>query len=310
MSIDGQFPDIASFRSAVRDLMAMRHMARRFGRELFCHRNLFHARVTQEMTMQRAVPYFKPDEQRALMQWLTGSGPFWEDRRDHSSDDYLECEGKIVTDSAIGEVAFRGFRHVDSRLVSLLPSLWNFSPLVVWWQNGNGNGEQIEVHNYFDKHALEVALRAVPRPINSWEQLEIRSRERFVNLHFSSDAFEFLRGVPFNEGATKKITALFDTLHQMRCFVDPDGRRTSEGHDLYQKFFTGDKAWFSDSSDTEKNDFKSEMTFNHPEVTGETLFCTWHGKVRAPLLRIHFYWPTRVDGPFYIVYVGPKITKR
>jgi len=69
------------------------------------------------------------------------------------------------------------------------------------------------------------------------------------------------------------------------------------------------KAWFSDSSDAEKNEFRTELTFKHPEIDGETLFCTMHDKVKTPQIRIHFSWPVRADAPLYVVYVGQNITK-
>ena len=40
------------------------------------------------------------------------------------------------------------------------------------------------------------------------------------------------------------------------------------------------------------------------------LFCPWHGKVKSPQYRIHFSWPTTATTPIYIVYVGPKLTKK
>lgn len=79
---------------------------------------------------------------------------------------------------------------------------------------------------------------------------------------------------------------------------------------MFQLHFTGDKAWFSDSSSTEKSDFRKELTFRHPMNAGEYLFCTWHGKVKTPQLRIHFSWPIRASDPLYVVYIGPKITKQ
>ena len=42
----------------------------------------------------------------------------------------------------------------------------------------------------------------------------------------------------------------------------------------------------------------------------KTLFCPWHGKVQTPQLRVHFSYPIRANEPLYIVYVGPKLTKR
>ncbi|EGR2914004.1 hypothetical protein DNG97_24050 [Vibrio parahaemolyticus] len=88
------------------------------------------------------------------------------------------------------------------------------------------------------------------------------------------------------------------------------GERNEEGHRIYQEHFTGDKAWFSDSSDTEKREFKEALTFKHPENNGESIFCTWHGKVKTPQIRIHHSWPITKDAPLYILYIGPKLTKK
>jgi hypothetical protein len=76
------------------------------------------------------------------------------------------------------------------------------------------------------------------------------------------------------------------------------------------KIIFGDNAWFSDSSEAEKNEFEESLTFPHPVEPGQTLFCTWHGKVKTQQIRIHFSWPVRWDTPLYILYVGPKITRR
>ena len=43
---------------------------------------------------------------------------------------------------------------------------------------------------------------------------------------------------------------------------------------------TGDNALFSDSSDSEKHDFRKELTFPHPDNPKDSLFCTMHGKAR------------------------------
>ncbi len=132
---------------------------------------------------------------------------------------------------------------------------------------------------------------------------------------FAADAFAYLEGCPFVSGAAYRLLFILDTLHRFKSCFDSDGRRTAEGHEIYRDFFAGKKgeggrgAVFSDSSDSEKSKFKQEMTFGHPEKTGKTLFCPWHGKVQTPQLRVHFSWPVRADEALYVVYVGPKITK-
>jgi hypothetical protein len=40
------------------------------------------------------------------------------------------------------------------------------------------------------------------------------------------------------------------------------------------------------------------------------IFCPWHGKVKIEQMRMHFTFPIQHDRPVYVVYIGPKITKR
>jgi hypothetical protein len=309
LSIDGQFPDIATFKEAIERIMQMRKVARRFGCELQCHRNVAYARVTQRLTLQQAINSFSRDQRQALMQWLTRHGPFWEDARVHSPDDYLECNGDVVTDTAVGEAAICRFHGNDRHLASLIPSRWEYSPLRITWVPNSGPSRDLEVTNYWNSNELELALRTAPAPVLSWEQLARIARTRCQRLEFSTDCFQPLLGIPFVVGASRQVLTLLDTLDRfMGCF-DEHGQRTPEGQRLYQDHFTGDKAWFSDSSDAEKIQFKQDLTFRHPTTSDAFLFCPWKGKVKTPQLRIHFSWPVSAHQPLYVVYVGPKITK-
>ena len=310
LSIHGQFPDIASFHTAVTRIMSMRNLSRQYGVELFCHRNMAHAQVTDAFKLPQVIGRFSQAERSALMQWLTKHGPYWEDYREHDSDDYLECNEKIVTDYAIGEAAFRCFHAGNCQIVSMTPSNWEESPLSVWWRGGNCGDLDVQVINHLDIENLEAILRSEPPPIESWERLDDVCCARFLNLKFSGDAFDSLAGHPFVPGAAQRIIERLDILDRYKKCFDADGKRTSEGHQLYQEHFTGNKAWFSDSSDDEKHDFKTELTFKHPENSGEKLFCAMHGKVKTPQIRIHFSWPVTAKSALYVVYVGHKITKR
>ncbi len=260
--------------------------------------------------MPQVIQRLEQSEKSALMLWLNRHGPFWEDERVHGPDEYLECNDLVVTDTAVGEAAFRCFYGADSRLVSLVPSSWELTPLSVWWRLNAGDDREIEVANHVNVEGLEVALRSASAPIVSWDQLALVSQARFHNLTFSSTAFDPLRGLPLVPGAAQRIIERLEVLERLKCCFDQNGERTPEGHYLYQEHFTGAKAWFSDSSDAEKNEFRTELTFKHPEIDGDTLLCTMHGKVKTPQIRIHFSWPARADAPLYVVYIGPKITKR
>nr|VFJ53806.1 MAG: hypothetical protein BECKFW1821A_GA0114235_104420 [Candidatus Kentron sp. FW]VFJ58589.1 MAG: hypothetical protein BECKFW1821B_GA0114236_104220 [Candidatus Kentron sp. FW] len=309
LSLMGQFLDIATLEKAMGRLMGMREAIRGSGRELYCHRDIGNASVVDDVVFSKAVQRLLPDKKRAVMQWITRQGPFWDDERGHGPDEWLECyDGKVVTDSAVGEAAYRSLEGNCCHLVSLEPSSWEYTPITVTWRPDNGE-RTVDITNYWKKKTLDEALQKASPPINSWEELERQSKKRFAHLRFSKSGFHSLRGQPFVDSAAHQIHERFRVLDTFRNSFDEHGQRTQKGHEIYQEHFTGDRAWFSDSSDDEKHRFGKELTFSHP-TTDTPLFCPWHGKVRTSELRVHFSWPVRADEPLYIVYVGPKITKR
>ena len=243
------------------------------------------------------------------MQWLNRHGPFWDDDRQHGVDDWFEYNGEIVTDTAVGEAAHRLFHEIPYSLVSMNPSCWTTSPLSVVWHDSRDT-RRVDVLNYWDAGELQVALAATAAPLASWTELEAAARSLYQDLTFSQDSFKPLNGLPFAKGAAENPLQRLNILHDFKNCFDGRGERTSRGHYTYQQHFTGDKAWFSDSTDGEKSAFRQELTFPHPVHAGKYLFCTWHGKVKTPQLRIHFSWPIRANEPLYVVYIGPKITKR
>lgn len=75
------------------------------------------ASVTPMMTMPQAVQALKVDERRALLQWLTQHGPFWEDARNHGPGDWLEWNSCVVTDTAVGEAGWCCLNGIERGLV-------------------------------------------------------------------------------------------------------------------------------------------------------------------------------------------------
>ncbi len=312
LSICRQFHDLGTFRTAILGLMAMREVAGRFGRDMCCHRTLVNVEPVRGMPMQQAIRHLSPNERRALMIWLTRGGPFWDEGRHHGIDDWMECRDAIVTDSAVGEAAFRTLHGIQCGLASATPSTWEFSPVkVIWRREPEELGDRItNLENWWDAATLEKGLESVPPPIRSWAALRAFSKIRFRSLTFADGCFDALVGVPFARGASERILVLLGILDRYAQAFDADGVRTPEGNQIYRDYFTGKKALFSDSSDAEKRDFQTKLTFPHPDDPGKSLFCTWHGKERHMTLRLHFSWPVRSGERVYVVYAGPKLTKR
>ena len=312
MSIHRQFHDLPTFHGALERLMGMRGVAHRFGRNVYCHRTLAGAEPIPGIRMQQAVQRLADNRRRALMAWLTRGGPFWDDLRRHDANDWLECEGEIVTDTAVGEAAYRTLRGVECALISATPSNWDFSPIeVIWNREAEGLDDQnATLDNWRDAAALETRLQGAVPPIRSWADLDDFSKIRFRSLTFADRCFDALAGVPFAMSAADRILVLLNILDRFANAFDARGARTPEGSRIYRDYFAGGNALFSDSSDSEKHSFRTEFTFPHPDNPGESMFCTWHGKVRHMTLRLHFSWPIRADEPVYVVYAGPKLTKR
>ena len=308
LSIHRQFHDIPSFRAAFGRLMKMRGAARRAGHELQCHRGMLAVEPMPGVPMQRALQRLTANECRAAMSWLTRIGPFWDDVRRIRGDDYMECRDDVVTDSAIGEAAFRVLHNVECDLASAIPSNWDFSPIEVAWRRDEGIADRLAVlKNWRDAVAMEKKL--LPAAVASWRDVKQAAFGRFDHLTFSGDCFEPLAGVPFARCSAERILVLLGILNRLALCHSSDGVN-AEGHRLFQNHFTGENGLFADSSDTEKRAFRNELTFPHPERNGEHLFCTWHGKERSSTLRLHFSWPIQFSKPVYVVYVGPKLTKK
>ena len=312
MSMHRQFHDLPTFHGALGRLMGMRNVARRFDRNVYCHRGFADVEPIPDIPMRRAVRRLADNERRALMIWLARRGPFRDDFRRHGADDWLGCQGEIVTDTAVGEAAYRALHGVECALISAAPSNWDYSPVeVIWNREAEGLDDQIAtLDNWRDPSALEERLQDAAPPIRSWADLADFSKYRFSRLTFADRCFNPLAGVPFARSAADRILVLLTILHRLANTLDKGGSRSPEASRIHRDYFSGDNALFSDSSASEKHSFRTGLTFPHPDKPGESMLCTWHGKVRHMTLRLHFSWPVRADEPVYVVYAGPKLTKR
>ncbi len=314
LSVHEQFHDSAAFQKAFSRVMKMRELVRHFGRDLHCNREFVNRNPVKDKPMQIMIGQFaQRDQRRAAMLWSTKAGPFWDENREHTGDDWFEYKGDIVTGSAVAEAAFKAFQSKECGLVSFSPSDWEETPLRVVWQQDEGGQATIthwDLENFWACETLQDALTEKETPIQNWSGLEKHCRSRFKFLTFTNDCFEKLKDCPFSESSSKQLEALLEQLDLWTRNRDDRGKSNEAGRRIYQQYFVGDRAAFSDSSATEKQKFRKEMTFKNPDDTQKYLFCPWHGKISHQTLRLHFHWPVRAREKMYIVYTGPKITKQ
>ena len=263
LSIHQQFYDIDEFRNALVRLLNMREVVSQFGMALYCHRNITSAHVNPSMSVYEALQAFTHSQKRSLLAWFNRHGPFWEDIPEHGPDHWLEYDNAIVTDTALGEAAYCSTLGIDRRLVSLTPSNWEHTPLLVTMLNNETM--MLRVHNYWTVSELEIALREAEPPIASWQQLERLAISRFTHVRFSADAFHPLRGMPFSPTAAEYVQSRLHTLNAVMESRDEFGNFASAARPILKAHLAHGSAHFSDSSEREKVRFRNELSFPHPD---------------------------------------------
>jgi len=311
LSLRGQFPGPFVFRAALEPLMRAMNRTDLAGRVL-CTRRLSQCMITANLALPGAVRALKdPGFLALVLRWIDRNGPFWDEDRTHQPDDLFYCEACDVTHEGLGEAG--------RRLAASLPagsfSFWHendatfaYSPIRV-------------VHGLLDQPLGEYDIENVwrvedfPQPdverARSWTHMVQLAESRTTGLTFSPRVIELLSRTPFNPSAAERIGYLLSVLQRLHAETTTDGAWTQDGMNLYRQHFVGTQALFSDSSDNEKRDFQTEMTFPDPSDVRRSIFCPWHGKVRfGAQYRIHFEYPRpRGQREFKVGYIGPKITK-
>jgi len=192
-------------------------------------------------------------------------------------------------------------------MVSFGSSSFCTTPLRVVWRRSGAVDYELDLSNVWTRVDLESHLREYEAAPQSWAELLERANVRYRRLTFANNLLEPLTGEPFNTTIADRVLALLNVLDQLKGCYDANATLTAEGHQLLQAYFHGDRALFSDESDTNKRSFARQLTFRVP--TGEAIFCPYHGKISFRFYRVHHSWPIRPDEPLYIAYIGPKITR-
>lgn len=309
LSVHGQYPSLPDFVPALRTVLACRSLIKEFGHVLRCNGTFLATKPTDRQSVRELVQSMEDKNlKHSILVWLTKDGPFWDADREHGLDDLyvLKNTGKDVTDTSLAEAAFR-----RCSVLSFAPSdQFNHNKLKIDRIESDGACEEIEIDNFWERPALNTFLSAHEKPVGSWDELRLWALRACPLLCFADDVLAPMRGQPFVLAAAEQIQQRLSVLNQMKGCFNEDGSATDQWHEGYRKHFSGATAWFSDSSDTEKNRFRDKLTFRNPSRPDDRMLCGFHGKVRTGVLRIHFSWPMTKDDPLYVVYIGPKITKR
>ena len=311
-SLHGQFHNEAEFIQSLKVLLSIKVHTEQRDHIVRCPRALLDVAVGFNLTLREVLTSLADRNLRGvLITWLSNKGPFWDDKPLHDPNEWFEVQGGIVTETGLAEAAKGLHQGMQQAVLSFEPSTWTYTPIPVdYLEDVSKPPVRIDLDNHWALSTVEQFLQAIRPPLASWNGLVQWAREECPLLNLTKDVIRWLDGYPFYPGAAARFQVLLSTLNTIKGSFDSTGALTAEGTRIYQNHFVGKKAWFTDSSDGEKEQFKNELTFPDPENDGSTVFCPWHGKVKIEQMRMHFTFPIRHDRPLYVVYIGPKLTKR
>jgi hypothetical protein len=311
LSLSGQFEEFRQFRKTLDAILAFRLRNPSLASKIYCSKSLSARLVTKDQDLQRCILNTRDRNYIGLvLNWLTKSGPFWDDERFFNADDLFYFQDIDVTDQGLGEATRRVIVGIEACSLSFLDDVGTFAqtPLNVT----HGLLEQpigtVAMPNFWQIDTLPEVLQSAPE---SWEQAVSVWADSYKDLIFASNLLEPLKRVPFD---VRVADGIYDTLRILQILVSetqPDGSFTQVGMNAWQKYTVGDRPKITDESDDNKIRFKQDLTFKDPQDTQQTLFCTWHGKIKLNQFRIHFEWPRpKGQKSVKVVFIGPKITKK
>lgn len=298
LSIQNQFKDKKAFLNAIEFFGIVRSLVIDANYSFYVHRNILERGACGLKFRQAVLQHCNKNQIQQVMNWVNKSGNFLPDEQTFCSGDRFTHNGIDVSSSAIAECAYRCILRVSTFLTSLCDSDYNKSSLLIDVISG-GKTDCIEIINLFNKSDLLVHLQSIKAPITSWAVL-MDQITTLPSVNAMPYVIDQLESEPFAaniaEECYRRAKALSDMAQcsSIDCF-----------NELYSKYCTGD-SWFSDSSATEKIDFKSKLTFT---VHGSKKLCPYHGKIKIRQFRIHVDEVPAFKKIVNIVYIGQKLTK-
>ena len=287
----------------------MRHKHPIIAEALYCARAMPSTEVWSGVTLADVARTMPPDERGLLLAWVNKYGPFIDDDR-QSIDDDLFFFGEIeVTECGLGEAARRILALHGAAVFSAIVqqrSPFAVDPVRVVQGFPDEAIVHVEVPNYRDDVALRLALAALRPTPTSWSDLLSQCRSDYDRVLIGTHCDAVLEPHPYRPNVGSRVDFLLGILQRMMTEMREDGRLTNIGVSLREQYFVGERALFTNESETRKHSI-AEFTFPDPAGSG-SLVCHWHGKISTPAYRIHFEWP--VSPPrrrLKVVYIGPHL---
>jgi len=310
LSLNGQFQTPQEFLQEIKALLDLRDRYPIVRDSLYCTRALSSRPATATQNLREVAGGAQRDLRLRIINWLMTKGPFLDNSRLQHADDYFECDGHDVTDQGAGEAARRLSAKLASCMLSFPGGGYDSPSLEIHHGIPENRLGRYEIANFWQHDALRIALNQAQAKPQNWSSALSQASQRFPDLLISPEILVTLQRESFSSYVAERIFELLGILQEFIAVRDK-GSYSQRNWELIDHHFSGNKAWFTDESDSNKREFAEQLSFVDPYANGAKIFCPWHGKIKTPQFRIHFTpWPlSTTDKKIKVLYIGPKITK-
>ena len=171
-SLHGQFSSPGQFFEALGVIFRMRDAAQKAGFNLEVNRRIKERAAIKAQTLREVIGKTNnPENKRRILTWLDRDGPFWDDPPIHSDNEYFECNGEVVTETALAEACHLLMSLTEASVVSLNPSKFLTNTIEVFWRDRAEGDRSWPIRNFFSEPPFAEHLALIEKPPASWPQV-------------------------------------------------------------------------------------------------------------------------------------------
>lgn len=165
-SWDGTCVSLEEFRMCLRFVFESVGILRAQGAGLEVSHGFFNRPLAFATTVREAVAMLPPDQKRRVHLWVDREGPFWDRPAVHSSSEYFDCMGAVVTETALAESAQLKHWNEEAFLVSLPGGRYTAPELEIVWHEGPYGTLTLTVTNAASTDRVQKLANECLLPLN------------------------------------------------------------------------------------------------------------------------------------------------
>jgi hypothetical protein len=303
LSLQKNYTDISVLKKDLKELADFYDAGKKFGHTIYLHRDTIKQVSVLKTPFHAALMdtrFFTHQQRAKIFIMLDKSSPVLPDDTTIPSGLVFYYEGQTIPTTGLAECAYQVYMGESISTYSLSASFFLKNILVVSIKQNDASLGDLSIENYFSLSDFNQRLQSLRGPMKSWEDFFYFAESRYKWVECTTEARIPLRRHAFEQVLADRIICRMDALEQMA------GAQSEEIFlELEKNYCHGDRAWFTDESNTRKQELKNQLTFM---VNGVQTLCPYHGKISYRTFRIHFTPRPKRGKKIYIAYIGYKIT--